>query len=65
MYSGTALQDADMDATSTVDYQTIKRLEATLDELQAPKNTKIISGSRMVDTKTLRTSRILFVHLVK
>lgn len=61
LYSGTALTDADMDATSVVDYQTIKRLEVTLDELQAPKNTKIISGSRMIDTRTLRTSRILFV----
>jgi len=61
LYSGTALTDADMDATSVVDYQTIKRLEVTLDELQAPKNTNIISGSRMIDTRTLRTSRILFV----
>lgn len=61
LYSGTALQDSDMDATSAIDYQTLKRLEATLDELQAPKNTKIISGSRMVDTRTLRTSRVLFV----
>lgn len=61
LYSGTATSDATMDHTSQVSYKTLKRLETALNEVNAPKSTTIMSGSRMVDTRTLRTNRVMFV----
>ena len=61
IYSGSALNNGTMDHTSQVTYKTLKRLESALNDKNAPKTTTIMSGSRMTDTRTLRTSRVLFV----
>ncbi|WP_065647692.1 N4-gp56 family major capsid protein [Pantoea eucrina] len=48
-------------AASLVTYDQLVRLALTLDDNRAPKHTKIISGSRMVDTRTINSARILYV----
>ena len=61
LYSGAATNNGTMDHTSVVGYKTLKRLETMLNDNNAPKTTTILSGTRMVDTRTIRTSRVLFV----
>jgi N4-gp56 family major capsid protein len=52
--------DPDVPA-SIVDYQDLMRLDAILTDNRTPKHTKVITGSRLIDTKTIPSSRILFV----
>jgi N4-gp56 family major capsid protein len=44
-----------------VTYDDLCKLNITLDENRTPKNTKIIKGSRMIDTKTLDACRIMYI----
>jgi N4-gp56 family major capsid protein len=65
-FSGVATSDDEVtgvtaDGISEVDYDDFSRLAITLDNNRCPKNTKIISGSRMVDTKTIGASRVMFI----
>ena len=60
-YAGTALQNSTMDATSLVGYGDIMRLGIDLDNNRTPKTTTVITGTRMVDTKTLPSGRIMYV----
>ena len=46
---------------SVLTYSDLKKLAITLDDNRTPKNTKIIKGSTMVDTKTINASRILYI----
>jgi N4-gp56 family major capsid protein len=46
---------------SVVNYADLKKLAITLDDNRTPKNTKIIKGSTMVDTKTINASRIMYI----
>lgn len=48
------------DTPSVISYDDLMRLALTLDDNRAPKHTKIIAGSRMVDTKTINSARILY-----
>lgn len=61
LYSGAATNNGTMNHTSVVDYKTLKRLETMLNDNNTPKTTTILSGTRMVDTRTIRSSRVLFV----
>lgn len=56
------------DATTTetvgeteVSYKDFVDLDITLNNNRCPKNTKIITGSRMVDTKTIMAARVMYV----
>lgn len=53
------------DGTSTeatiIDYETLRRVDQILDENRCPRNTKIVTGSRNIDTKTLAACRIAYV----
>jgi N4-gp56 family major capsid protein len=60
-YAGTATADGEIDGTSEVDYNDLLRLSIDLDNNRTPKQTKIITGSRMIDTKTIGASRIMYV----
>lgn len=64
-YAGAATSNTTVTAEggtpSLVDYQDLMRLAITLDENRAPKSTKVITGSRMVDTKTIAAARVLFI----
>lgn len=46
---------------SVVDYEDLMRLSITLDDLRVPKQTKVITGSRMIDTQTVSGGRIMYI----
>ena len=46
---------------SEVDYQDLMRLARILNDNRTPKQTKIITGSRMIDTKTINSGRVLYI----
>jgi N4-gp56 family major capsid protein len=59
-YCGDALQDKDMGANDVVSYGDLMRLDIDLTNNRTPKSTKVITGTRLVDTKTLAAARILY-----
>lgn len=46
---------------SIVSYADLMRLDQTLTDNRTPKQTKVITGSRMVDTKVIPSCRVMFV----
>ena len=60
IFAGAATTTATIDKSSVVDYATLVNLATTLDNNRTPKDTKINTGSTMVDTKTLPAARILY-----
>lgn len=65
VYPGTAAKTSDITAeganASIIDYDTIMRLDAVLTDLRTPMQTKVISGSRMIDTRVLPSCRVAYV----
>jgi len=59
-FGGAATSNATVDSTSVVDYGDLLRLSITLDDNRSPKQTKVITGTRMVDTRTLAGGRVLY-----
>ena len=64
-YAGAATSDAELSGVAAslteVTYGDLSRLSVELDNNRAPKHTKIISGSRMVDTRVIRGGRVMYV----
>ena len=64
-YAGTAQSDAEMSGVSgsetEVTYGDLSRLSVELDNNRTPKHTKIISGSRMTDTRVIRGGRVMYI----
>jgi N4-gp56 family major capsid protein len=46
---------------SVVDHDDLMRLSIMLDENRTPKQSKYISGSRMIDTKTINSGRVMYI----
>jgi N4-gp56 family major capsid protein len=46
---------------SLVTYNDLMKLEITLDDNRTPKSTKIITGSRMVDTRVVESARYMYI----
>lgn len=46
---------------SLVTYEDLMRLSIELDDNRCPKNTKIITGTRMIDTKVVDAARFMFI----
>lgn len=67
VYPGTATKDSDVTAegadgeNSKLTYKALMRLDQILTDHRTPKHTKVITGSRMVDTKTLPACRIAYI----
>lgn len=61
IYAGQAISNATMNEDAVVTLGTLTRLSQALTKNGTPKETKIITGSTMADTRTLTTHRILFV----
>jgi N4-gp56 family major capsid protein len=67
LFAGAATSDATITGASAaavkslVDYEDLMRLDQTLTDLRCPKHTKVITGSRMVDTKVIAAARMMFV----
>lgn len=60
-YAGTATSKKEVGATSLVSYSDLMHLSIDLDNNRTPKTTKVIAGSRMVDTKTIMGGRIAYI----
>ena len=60
-YAGAATQNSELVATSEVSYGDIMRLGIDLTNNRTPTSTTAISGTRMVDTKTVPGGRIMYV----
>jgi N4-gp56 family major capsid protein len=64
-YCGLATQDSEVtgvaaNTVSEVSYDDLMKLAIELDDNRTPKNTKIISGSRMIDTRVVNAARALY-----
>jgi N4-gp56 family major capsid protein len=60
-YAGAATQNSEMGATSMVSYGDLMRLSIDLDNNRSPKHIKVITGTRMVDTRVLPAARIMYI----
>jgi N4-gp56 family major capsid protein len=61
-YAGSATSRSNVSQTSLVTFDDFVKLGVDLDKNKTPRDTKIITGSRMVDTRTIRAARYMFVH---
>lgn len=65
VFPGTATQKSEVtgegDNATIVDYKTLRKTDQILDENRCPRNTKYISGSRNIDTKTIYSARVAYV----
>lgn len=60
-YAGAATQDSEVEATDLVTYGDLMRLAIDLDNNRTPKQTTAITGTRLVDTKTIAGARVMYV----
>lgn len=60
-YSGSATTNAEIGASSIVTYGDLMRVSIQLDQNRCPKQTQIITGSRMIDTKTIPSARVAYI----
>ena len=60
-YAGDATQNSEVGADDLVDYGDLMRLSIDLDNNRCPKQTKVITGTRMVDTKVIPAARIMYM----
>lgn len=65
VYAGDATDDASVSGESAdpavADYADLMRLARILNDNRTPKQTKVITGSRMIDTKTISSGRVLYI----
>ena len=61
IHAGTAASTATIKDSDIVTYGNLLRLSIVLDNNHTPYKTKVLSGTRMTDTKTIAAARILFV----
>ena len=65
VYAGAATSPATVTAegatASVVKYQDLSRLDQILTDNRTPKHTKIITGSRNIDTRTIPACRVMYV----
>jgi N4-gp56 family major capsid protein len=60
-FAGDATNNASVGSNDLVSYGDLMRLSIDLDNNRTPKTTKIISGSRMVDTRVIPAARIAYI----
>lgn len=60
-YAGNATLDTQVGADDTVSYGDLMRLSIDLDNNRTPKHTTVITGTRLVDTKTLPAARVMYI----
>jgi N4-gp56 family major capsid protein len=64
-YAGAATSNATVTGATgsvcMVDYTDLSKLSVDLDDNRTPKHTKIITGSRMVDTKVINSARVMYI----
>ena len=60
-YAGNATTTLTVGGDDIVTYSDLMRLSIDLDNNRTPKHTKVITGSRMVDTKTIPSARVAYI----
>jgi N4-gp56 family major capsid protein len=60
-YAGDATQNSEMGANDVVSYGDLLRLSIDLDNNRTPKHTKVITGTRMIDTRVLPAARAMYI----
>lgn len=60
-YAGGATENSEMDDDCIVTYGDLMRLSIDLDNNRTPKHTKVITGTRMVDTRVIPAARVMYV----
>lgn len=60
-YAGNATTKAEIGGDDIVTYGDLMRVSIQLDQNRCPKQTTVITGSRMVDTKTLPAARVAYI----
>jgi len=60
-YAGDATSNITMGENDLVTYGDLMRLSIDLDNNRTPKHTKVISGTRMIDTRTIPAARIAYM----
>jgi len=60
-YAGDATQNSEIGAADVVSYGDLMRLSIDLDNNRTPKSIKVITGTRMVDTRVLPAARIMYI----
>jgi N4-gp56 family major capsid protein len=60
-YAGNATSNLTVGGDDIVTYSDLMRLSIDLDNNRTPKHTKVITGSRMVDTKTIPSARVAYI----
>lgn len=60
-YAGNATTNLTVGGDDIVTYSDLMRLSIDLDNNRTPKQTKVITGSRMVDTKTIPSARVAYI----
>lgn len=65
VYAGAAINDGQVTAeggtASIVSYANLMRLDQILNDNRTPKQTTVVTGSRLVDTKTIPAGRVMFI----
>jgi N4-gp56 family major capsid protein len=60
-YAGNATTKAEIGGDDIVTYGDLMRVSIQLDQNRCPKQTTVITGSRMVDTKTIPSARVAYI----
>ena len=60
-FPGAATAPNELDQNCQVTYKDLMRLSIDLDNNRTPKKTTLISGSRLVDTRTISSARVAFI----
>ena len=60
-FGGDATADVEVVAADEVTYDDLLRLQIDLDNNRTPKHTKVITGTRMIDTRTIPACRVMYV----
>lgn len=60
-YAGDATTNAEIGSADLVTYGDLLRTSIQLDQNRCPKQTKVITGSRMIDTKTIPSARVAYI----
>ena len=61
LYAGTATSNVTVDANARLTYRKILDLSLKLDDVDTPKQTTIMTGTRMQDTVTIPAARVAFI----
>mgnify|MGYP006396563103 CR=1 FL=1 len=65
LYAGAATTDGEVTGEgatpSIVTYEDLMRLDQTLTDNRTPKHTKVVTGSRLIDTKTIPSARVMYI----